>query len=305
MVQGPSNDLGAALVRDPRIKAVGFTGSRQGGMALIAVAQARSHPIPVYAEMSSVNPVVLMSAALSQRGDELAKSYAASLALGAGQFCTNPGVVLAIEGPPLDRFIMAAADTLGEVSAQTMLTRDICGNYRRGLARAAAHPAVKTVAGTIEGAVDDPVFPALLTVSGTDFLGAPELAEEIFGPVSLVVRCSSLDQIAEILRALEGQLTATIHIDQADETAAVPLVRIMEMKAGRVLANGWPTGVEVSHAMVHGGPFPATSDPRTTSVGAYAIDRFLRPVCYQNMPDALLPEGLKSSDPLSLPRYVS
>ena len=305
MVQGPSNALGAALVRDPRIKAVGFTGSRAGGLALVAIAQSRPEPIPVYAEMSSVNPVVLMPAALAARGEALAQGYAASLAMGAGQFCTNPGIVLAVDGPDLTRFLAATAVHLSQVGTQVMLTKAICDNYQRGLAKAVGHGAVDVIVGTIGGAGDGSFGPALLSVSGTDFREAPQLAEEIFGPVSLVVRCGCVDEIASILEGLDGQLTATLQLDDADHDAASALIPIMETKVGRVLANGWPTGVEVSHAMVHGGPFPATSDARTTSVGAAAIERFLRPVCYQNFPEELLPVALREADPFGLPRYVS
>ncbi len=304
-VQGPSNDLGAALVSDPRIKAVGFTGSRAGGLALLAVAQRRPEPIPVYAEMSSVNPVLLFPAALAARGETLAKGYVASLIMGAGQFCTNPGIVLGVDGPDLARFIDTAAQALAQAPAQVMLTSGIAGNYRSGVAALTGHHAITAIAEGLppESARCD--RSALFAASGADFIANPDLAHEVFGAASIVVRCTSVEEIARVVEAMEGQLTATLQIDGADIEAARPFIPLLERKAGRILANGWPTGVEVSHAMVHGGPFPATSDARSTSVGAMAIDRFLRPVCYQDLPDALLPAALREDNPLDLPRYVS
>lgn len=305
IVQGPGNALGAALVADPRIKAVGFTGSRAGGLALSAIAQSRAEPIPVYAEMSSVNPVVLMPAALAARGVALAQAYVASLTMGAGQFCTNPGLVLGVEGADLDRFLESAGETLKQAQPQVMLTPSIHDNYQHGLGVLSGHSGLRLVAEGVPGTGCNQAEARIFTASGADFAANPELADEVFGPSSIVVRCGSLDEVAVVIEGLEGQLTATIQMDDGDIDAARALLPVLERKAGRVLANGWPTGVEVSHAMVHGGPFPATSDPRTTSVGATAIDRFLRPVCYQNFPDALLPDAIRDSNPLLLPRIVS
>ncbi len=308
MVQGPANALGAALVADPRIKAVGFTGSRAGGLALAAIAAARPEPIPVYAEMSSVNPVLLFPAALAARAEALGKAYVASLTMGAGQFCTNPGIVLAVGGPDLDRFVAAATDALAAAQPQVMLTPGIHGAYEKGVATLAAEPAVTTLAQGAEGTGATGCAlgrAALFATTGAAFQANPALADEVFGASSIVVRCASADELAAVLAGMEGQLTATLHIDAADHDAARALLPVLERKVGRILANGWPTGVEVSHAMVHGGPFPATTDPRTTSVGAGAIDRFLRPVCYQDLPDALLPAALRDANPLGLPRYMS
>jgi NADP-dependent aldehyde dehydrogenase len=305
LLQGPSNELGAALVADPRIKAVGFTGSRAGGLALVAIAQQRPEPIPVYAEMSSINPVLLFPAALAARAEALATGYIGSLTLGAGQFCTNPGIVLAVEGHDLDRFVTAAAAALAAAQPQVMLTAGIHGAYGEGVAALSNHAAVEPVALGIEGSGCGHGRAALFTTTGSAFRADPALAHEVFGAASIVVQCRSLDEMRDVVAGLEGQLTATLQIDADDEAAARTFVPLLELKAGRILANGWPTGVEVSHAMVHGGPFPATSDTRTTSVGAVAIDRFLRPVCYQDLPDALLPDALKGANPLGLPRYIS
>lgn len=304
LVQGPANALGAALVADPRIKAVGFTGSRGGGLALVEIAARRPDPIPVYAEMSSVNPVVLFPAALAARAEALAKGYVASLTLGSGQFCTNPGVVLALAGPDLDRFTAAAAEALGVAAPQVMLTRGIHGAFDKSVAALTAHNAVTTLARGAEGTGCNRGRAALFTTDAAAFLANPALAHEVFGAASLIVAARDLDEVARLLAAMEGQLTATLHLDAADEALARPLMPLLERKAGRILANGWPTGVEVSPAMVHGGPFPATSDPRGTSIGTAAIERFLRPVCYQDLPDALLPRAIKHDNPLGLPRVV-
>ena len=289
---GPSNDLGAALVQDPRIAAVGFTGSRAGGLALARLAQARDVPIPVYAEMSSINPVLLLPEALKARGAALGTGFAGSLTMGAGQFCTNPGLLLAIEGEGLEAFIEAAKAGVAAAPAQTMLTKGISEAYRGGVAALAGQDAVETLAagtpgeGSQGGAI-------LFQTTAAAFLANPNLSHEVFGASSILVRCADAAELTAVLRGLEGQLTATLHLDAADEALAADLVPVLERKVGRILANGWPTGVEVCHAMVHGGPFPATSDPRTTSVGSLAIDRFLRPVSYQNLADALLPPELR------------
>jgi NADP-dependent aldehyde dehydrogenase len=303
LVQGPGRTLGTALVADPRIAAVGFTGSRQGGMALVAVAQARPVPIPVYAEMSSVNPVLLLPGALAADDGSLARGYVASLTLGAGQFCTNPGLVFALAGDALDRFTRTAAQAIREVPAQVMLTSGIAESYRRGSAALAGEPGVAVAAQGMEGDAHRGGA-RLLTVTGSDFLQAPAIAEEVFGPSSVVVACRDIADLCTCLAMLEGQLTATMHLTVTDYPAAGRLLPLLERLAGRIVVNGWPTGVEVCRAMVHGGPFPATSDPRATSVGALAIERFLRPVCYQGFPDSLLPAALRDANPWALPRRV-
>lgn len=270
---GETNELGAALVRDPRIQAVGFTGSRGGGLALVRIAAEREEPIPVYAEMSSINPVVLFPAALAARGEAMGKEFVASLTMGAGQFCTNPGLVLAIDGPDLDAFIASAATAMTDAAPATMLTPGIHASFEQGVDALAGHDAVKTVA---RGKVGDGVNQAVGAIFDTTaeaFLADRALSHEVFGSSSVVVRCRDMAEIARVIAGLEGQLTATLQMDAADEADAARLVPVIARRVGRILANGWPTGVEVAPAMVHGGPFPATSDGRTTSVGTLAIAR--------------------------------
>ncbi|MBI3349382.1 MAG: aldehyde dehydrogenase (NADP(+)) [Burkholderiales bacterium] len=294
LLTGSGHGIGDTLVRHPAIQAVGFTGSRSGGLALMAAAAARPQPIPVYAEMSSINPVVLLPGALSQRGADVAMGFAASLVMGVGQFCTNPGLVLGLAGADFDRFAAAAAEALKPVAAGTMLTPGIASAYQRGEDQLAGQPAVTTLtrgeSAGCQGA------PALFKTTGAAFLANHAMSAEIFGPASLLVACSDLDELLAVIEGLEGQLTATLQLqddDEADLAAARRLLPALERKVGRILANGYPTGVEVSTAMVHGGPFPATSDGRSSSVGTAAIQRFLRPVCYQNLPRALLPAVLR------------
>ncbi|HEX7820147.1 MAG TPA: aldehyde dehydrogenase (NADP(+)) [Sphingobium sp.] len=301
---GTRNDLGAALVADPRIKAVSFTGSRGGGLALVDIAARRPEPIPVYAEMSSINPVVLMPAALRARAEALGTAFIASLTLGAGQFCTNPGIVIALHGPDLDRFVAAASAALNGANSQVMLTPGIADSYARGVATLADNAAARQVAQGVEPGAGHCGRAALFETDAPAFAADPALGHEVFGAASLVIRCADLDQLATTIRNLEGQLTATIHLDPEDEGDAATVLPLLIARAGRVLANGWPTGVEVTHAMVHGGPFPATSDGRTTSVGTLAMTRFLRPVSYQDIPDALLPAPLKDANPWALPRRI-
>lgn len=301
---GETNKLGAALVRDPHIQAVGFTGSRGGGLALVRIAAEREEPIPVYAEMSSINPVVLFPAALAARGEALGREFVASLTMGAGQFCTNPGLVLAIDGPDLDAFIASAAAAMTDAAPATMLTPGIHASFEQGVDALAGHDAVKTVA---RGKVGDGVNQAVGAIFDTTaeaFLADRALSHEVFGSSSVVVRCRDMGEIARVIAGLEGQLTATLQMDAADEADAARLVPVIARRVGRILANGWPTGVEVAPAMVHGGPFPATSDGRTTSVGTLAIARYLRPVCFQNLAPALLPAALDDANPWGIARRL-
>lgn len=299
MLFGVDTQLGAALVADPRIKGVGFTGSRAGGTALMRIAAQRPEPISIHAEMSSVNPVFLLPGALAARGPAIAKAFVAALNLGAGQFCTNPGLLIALEGPELDSFIpLAAAEVRGSAAA-AMLASHIHRAYETGLARLCATAGV-TEAARGERAEGCRSQTALLIAGAETVLAEKRLQEELFGPASLLVRCRDTAQLREIAESLEGQLTACVHMEAADLGMARLLLPVLERKAGRVLFNSFPTGVEVSHAMVHGGPYPATSDPRFTSVGTLAIRRFLRPVCYQDVPAALLPQSLQDGNPLGL-----
>lgn len=298
-----SREIGQALVADPRIKAVGFTGSRRGGVALMHIAAARPEPIPVYAEMSSINPVLLLPAALDARHDAIAPQFVASLTLGAGQFCTNPGLVLAVDGPALRAFEEAAAAAVRAAPAQTMLTPHIHASYEQGIAALRDHAAVELLAQGAEGNRLQ-ARAALLATSAEAFITHPELRDEVFGPASLIVRCPDADTLHRVLKSLEGQLTIAAHLADGDAPLFAALRPLLERKSGRILVNGFGTGVEVGHAMVHGGPFPATSDTRTTSVGARAIERFLRPVSYQDLPDALLPEAIRSGNPLNVPQRI-
>ncbi|WP_235040451.1 aldehyde dehydrogenase (NADP(+)) [Vreelandella profundi] len=301
---GSGKEIGQALVADPRIKAVGFTGSRSGGTALMATAQARPEPIPVYAEMSSINPVFLMPEALKARGTAIAESFVASLNMGAGQFCTNPGLVVGLKGADLDTFVATAGDAVKASGAQTMLTPGIHEAYRSGVNELSGNASVTEVA---RGQTNDGPHScqtALFTASAHDFLTQEALQSEIFGSASLVIECRDSDEMQRVAEQLEGQLTATLQLDDGDLDAAKRLMPTLERRVGRIMANGWPTGVEVGHAMVHGGPYPATSDSRTTSVGSAAIYRFLRPVCYQDLPAGLLPEALRDSNPFNVSRLV-
>jgi 2,5-dioxopentanoate dehydrogenase len=304
MLFGAGSAIGTALVTDPRVKAVGFTGSRRGGVALMHAAAARREPIPVYAEMSSINPVFPLPAALGARAEALGKAFVGSLTMGAGQFCTNPGLVIAVDGPDLDSFVAAATEALVAAPPATMLTPGIHAAFDDGVKRLADNAKIAVLARAQAATGPNQCQAALFETDAASFLADPAMEEEVFGSSSVVIRCADFAAVQAVAEHLEGQLTATVHYDAADVDAARALLPTLERKAGRVLFNGWPTGVEVSHAMVHGGPFPATSDPRTTSVGTLAIRRFLRPVCYQDVPADLLPEALKDGNPLAVWRLT-
>jgi NADP-dependent aldehyde dehydrogenase len=305
MVIGAGNDIGAALVAHPAIKAVGFTGSRQGGLALVKAAAARREPIPVYAEMSSINPVFLFPAATAARGDAIGRGFADSLTMGSGQFCTNPGLVIGVAGAQLDAFIASATEALKLKPSTAMLTPGIFEAYQRGVAQLDGAAGVQKVAeGVAAGTQCNAARPALYVTDARNFLATDRLEQEVFGPSSLVVKVKDFDELLQVAEHIEGQLTVTLQIDEADHDQARRLLPTLERKAGRILVNGFPTGVEVSHAMVHGGPFPSTSNAAFTSVGSTSIDRFLRPVSYQDMPADLLPLSLRDGNPLDLWRVI-
>ena len=304
LLSGNSRALGAALVAHPRVKAVGFTGSRAGGLALMKIASERPEPIPVYAEMSSINPVFLLPAALAERAEQLGQDFVGSLTLGVGQFCTNPGLAIALESADLERFIARAGAALGQVAPGVMLTSGIHAAYERGVQHLLDHDRVTLLARGAESQGKYCGRAALFSVSARDLLRHADVTNEVFGASSVIVRCATEAEMLEVAEHLEGQLTATLHLTAQDHALAARLLPILERKAGRLIANGWPTGVEVAHAMVHGGPFPATSDGRSTSVGTLAIERFLRPVCYQDFPDALLPPPLRREVVESLPHRL-
>ncbi|WAC57495.1 aldehyde dehydrogenase (NADP(+)) [Gordonia sp. SL306] len=302
LLYGTGRDLGIALVTDPDVKAVGFTGSRSGGTALVRAAASRTEPIPVYAEMSSINPVYPLPGALRNRGADLGRAFVGSLTMGSGQFCTNPGLVIAVDGPDLDAFIDAAAEAVGESTPTPMLTPNIASTYARGVGEFDG-VATEVARGT-ETSAPNACRAALFSTDADTFLASETLQQEIFGASSLVVKCRDEQQVRDVTAKLEGQLTATVHADDIDHDDAGALLQLLELKAGRILFNGWPTGVEVGHAMVHGGPYPATSDSRTTSVGSLAIERFLRPVAYQDVPSSLLPSSIADGNPEQLWRRI-
>ncbi|HZV60154.1 MAG TPA: aldehyde dehydrogenase (NADP(+)), partial [Candidatus Eremiobacteraceae bacterium] len=297
---GGGNEIGKLLVSHSAIKAVAFTGSRQGGNALMRFASDRPEPIPVYAEMSSINPMFFLPGALSKRAVELAEGFVNSMTLGAGQFCTNPGLVIGIEGADWERFYVAAAGKIALKGAETMLAPGIRSAYVTGLEKFAKTKNVRKLADGASASGACAGQPALFSTDAQQFLASPLLHEEVFGPSSLLVACRDANEMVTLSQQLSGQLTASLHLDTNDFDIARRLMPILERKAGRIIVNSFPTGVEVSYAMVHGGPYPATSDSRSTSVGASAIDRFLRPICYQDVPESLLPTSLQDANPLSL-----
>jgi len=254
--------------------------------------------------MSSINPVILLPAALKARGAAIAEGFVQSLTMGAGQFCTNPGLLIAIEGEALDAFAALAGKAVEASNPITMLTPGIHASFEKGVAALESHAAVKTVARGCVGQGVNQARGALFETTAESFLADRQLGHEVFGSSSLLIRCRDVAEIKRVVAALEGQLTATLMMDEGDQALAAELLAPLARKAGRVLANGWPTGVEVSHAMVHGGPYPATSDGRSTSVGSLAIARFLRPVCFQNIPDAILPGALRAENPWKVSRRI-
>jgi len=302
---GRGAQIGVALMKHPLVKAGGFTGSRAAGRALMDVAAARPEPIPFYAEMSSTNPVFILPGALRERGESIAAGLHVSFTMGAGQFCTKPGMVFLPHGNEAAVFTDKLRELVTGSAPFHLLTRSIHSSYDSALAARKTDGAVALVAEApgAERGNGFAVSSALFETDAAQFLGS-DLEAEIFGPTTLLVRHSSKDQILEIARSLEGHLTATIHGTEQDLHDFGDLVAILENKVGRLVFNGFPTGVEVSHAMVHGGPYPSTSDGRSTSVGTRAIFRFARPVCYQGFPDKALPQELKNENPLRIWRMV-
>lgn len=299
-VYGSNFAVGQALVKHPLTKAVGFTGSLAGGKALFDIACQRPEPIPVFAEMSSINPVILLPEALKRDAEIIATRMAGSITLGVGQFCTNPGLMIALENEGLDRFIQHLAKAIEETLPGTMLHAGIAENYHRKLKHALEQKGVKTEAAAKQEGSAMEGRPLVASVQADEFLQNPTLAEEVFGPFSLIVRCRSWDVFNQVISNLHGQLTATIQGDEAEIKQHPALLNILIEKAGRLIINGVPTGVEVCPSMMHGGPYPATTDSRFTAVGRDAMKRFARPVAFQNFPDALLPDELKESNPLQI-----
>jgi NADP-dependent aldehyde dehydrogenase len=298
-------EIGTELVRHPAIKAVGFTGSGAGGRALMAAAASRPEPIPVYAEMSSANPLFILPGALRQSGQDIAAGLQASMTLGAGQFCTKPGLVVLAADDPGRKFAQQVAELVSAGGSFTLLTPGIQSAYNRGLAERAHAAAVRKLAeGPPAAAAGCGAGAVVFQTDAENFLRDARLGRELFGPSSLLIHYSSRDQLLELAAGMQGHLTATVHGTEQDLQDYRDLVAILENKVGRIIFNGFPTGVEVCHAMVHGGPWPATSDSRTTSVGTLAILRFARPVCFQGFPQPALPEELQDSNPLGIWRRV-
>lgn len=305
MVHGQSTEVGLALVRNPLIKAVGFTGSFRGGKALFDEANKRPEPIPVYAEMGSTNPVFILPGALKERGKDIARDFSASVTLGVGQFCTNPGLVILQQSAFKEEFIANVSKNIAETDAGVMLTEGIRNNFQQGV------NILQTISGVEEvssGKKSDAGFTSSAHFFESDvknFLSNPTLEDEVFGPSTLAITASDKNELIQAAKKLHGHLTATVIGTPQDLQDYRDLISILEQKAGRLIMNGYPTGVEVNHAMVHGGPFPATTDSRTTSVGTSSITRFTRPVCYQNFTDALLPDELKANNPLDIWRLLN
>jgi len=306
MVHGNGPPTGLALVRHPLASAVGFTGSRTAGRALFDAAAARAEPIPVFAEMSSLNPIFILPGAMRENGVAIAAGLRDSVTLGAGQFCTKPGLVFGLDGASFDTFKETIVPLLESVAPTTMLHTGIRDAYGRGLSRVSRIAGVHSLAQSSKSA--DPGQtqgePVLVCAGAADFQRYPELATEVFGPFSLLIAAKTIAELEDIARGLEGQLTATVHGTEGDLRGAAALIGILERKAGRLIINGFPTGVEVCPSMTHGGPYPATTDSRFTSVGTAAYLRFVRPVSFQNFPAALLPDALKNENPLGLAREV-
>ncbi|NNE70095.1 MAG: aldehyde dehydrogenase (NADP(+)) [Rhodothermales bacterium] len=309
LVHGGGAEVGMALVRDSGITAVGFTGSLGAGRAIYDAAAARPIPIPVYAEMGSVNPVFVLPNALATRAEAIGKGLVGSVTLGSGQFCTNPGLVFAVDGPGLNEFAAALEEAVAACPVQQMLHKGIADGYDEGVANALATEGVTTLAAGVtaggDGASSGAVaVPRVLQTDAGVFRKQPGLNQEIFGPATLLVVCRDVEEMTELAAGLEGSLTGTVHFDAGDLDAASSLFDAVEGVVGRVISNGFPTGVEVCHAMHHGGPYPSTTAPSTTSVGTRAILRFARPVCYQDHPSELLPSALRDENPLGILRMV-
>jgi NADP-dependent aldehyde dehydrogenase len=285
MLHGLSTEVGGALVIHPLIKAVAFTGSFKGGKALYDLAVRRPAPIPVYAEMGSVNPVFFLPGAVKQGGQSLASQFGQSVVLGSGQFCTNPGFFILIDHEESKLFIQHVADLLSATSVHPMLTRGITDAYKSGLEK--QHK--MSGASILTISADTEIKPSITTISAKTLMQHPDYFEEVFGPSTVAVLADSYDEMFRLAGLMPGQLTGTIHAAENDLPAAKELIDLLTQKVGRVIMNGFPTGVEVCHSMVHGGPYPATTDSRATSVGTCSIYRFTRPVCYQNIPHSMIP----------------
>ncbi len=304
LLQGRSHELSLALVRHPEIAAVGFTGSLRAGRALFDTAAARPQPIPVYAEMGSINPVFILPGALAERGTKLAEGLAQSVTLGVGQFCTNPGLVVGLEGATTSEWVASVGRLMSAAAAGCLLYPALRDSFLERAGKFASARGVTVAGGSAEAGSPNQVRPVLFTCAGSTFLADPLLSGEVFGPASLVVSASGREQMIEIAGKLAGHLTATIHGTPRELGDYRDLIDILRQKVGRLIFNGFPTGVEVCPSMQHGGPYPATTDSRTTSVGTAAIERFVRPVCFQDFPGSALPPELQDENPLGIWRLI-
>lgn len=303
-VMGSGNVVGKALVMHPHAKSVGFTGSFAGGKALVEYANQRDIPIPVFAEMSSINPVVFYPDTLGKNAEALATTYAASITLGVGQFCTNPGILLGIKSDAFNTFLSSAGKAITSVPPQKMLHAGICSSYKKGLAEMLDQQGLHVIAQSPDDARDMEAVALLASVSAKDFLENKHFTEEVFGPYSLAIVCEDKNQLKQCLQSLKGQLTSTIMATEKDIEDYADVIELQHTLAGRILLNNAPTGVEVCASMVHGGPYPATTDARFTSVGSTAIKRWVRPVALQNFNENMLPDELKNDNPLNIMRLV-
>jgi NADP-dependent aldehyde dehydrogenase len=297
-------EVGVALVKHPGVKAVGFTGSIRGGRALFNLASQREEPIPVFAEMGSVNPVVLMPEAVQKRGGALANTYAGSITLGTGQFCTNPGLLLGVKGDALTSFIKNLSDAIVKIEPSCMLHPNIIGAYESKRQKAVTQDGLQVVADYPTDIQTNYARQTVTTVEGQTFLENATLHQEVFGPYSIVVQCEDIEQLEQIISKLEGQLTGTIIAEESELGNYPGVVNALQNRVGRLIYNGVPTGVEVCPSMHHGGPYPSSTDSRFTAVGIHSIKRWVRPISYQDWPDNLLPNELKNSNPLGISRLV-
>lgn len=306
LLHGPGAEVGHALVAHPVTCAVGFTGSAGGGRSLLDTAAARPDPIPVFAEMGSINPVFVLPGALRERTDEIASGLHQSVTLGVGQFCTNPGLVVGMDSLELASLRNSTAELIEQTDPSTMLNSGIRDSYERAVGAFSAHEGVRLAARSEAGtaAVRTEAKAHLFATDAATYVNNVELSEEIFGPSTLLVACQSREELLKVARGLVGHLTATIHAAEGELEEYADLVEVLETKVGRLIINGFPTGVEVCSAMTHGGPYPASTDTRFTSVGTAAIYRFARPVSYQDFPQSALPEALQDTNPLGILRLV-
>lgn len=304
MVHGGGRTVGQQIVLHDVVKAVGFTGSTQGGMNLFELANSRKEPIPVFAEMGSINPCLFLPSSLNDT-KKLANLYAGSITLGSGQFCTNPGLIIALKDEKLEEFKNDLASEISKMKPQTMLSKSIQEAYETNKNEAIKQYGVTVIAEAIEDNMASEGKPIVANVEAKTFISNSKLQEEVFGPYSLVVECENVDELNEVINSLDGQLTATVMGEESEMSAYKEQIFALENRCGRILFNGVPTGVEVCQSMQHGGPFPAATDSRFTSVGTGSIRRFVRPVCFQDCPSSLLPEELKDENPLGILRIVN